>query len=331
MTSPQQNTTSTPRYVPPQRRSPTYRGQPYLTYEDLHTRYSPPNSPRLRMPYMQPSLSAEDLYRQFQQQENQSENQPPNQKPQGQEPPDNTTSSPSPPLLDLETLRTYRPPKTPIRSEQPLKPVLSPRLPDPSVFNDKLLLNRDHYPTNAFQINYVISRLDEKANEHTMHKRRNATTNPYLSIDDVLNQLSDLYETPLHIQYHANHHICENLKQRTEQPFPEFYTELMRTVTNTPLFLALIQKNIDVEKTLDCSAAKSRVTYQSDLLTLSPAERPDTVRTTYDLIAESTQIRDLQLLLCVNTNNKGDLMRLVNQHTIRQNIEHAVFERFGFV
>ena len=61
-----------------------------------------------------------------------------------------------------------------------------------------------------------------------MHKRRNATTNPYLSIDDVLNQLSDLYETPLHIQYHANHHICENLKQRTEQPFPEFYTELMR-------------------------------------------------------------------------------------------------------
>ncbi|CAF9943536.1 MAG: hypothetical protein ALECFALPRED_000555 [Alectoria fallacina] len=154
MNSPQQPT-STPRYVPPQRRSPTYRGQPYLTYEDLHTRYSPLNSPRLRMPHMQRSISAEDLYRRFQQQKNQSEN----QEPQGQEQPDNTASSPSPPLRDLEALRTHR---TPVRSEQPLRPVLSPRLSDPPIFNDldiskfedwklriqeKLLLNKDHYPT----------------------------------------------------------------------------------------------------------------------------------------------------------------------------------------
>ncbi|CAD6569421.1 MAG: hypothetical protein ASARMPREDX12_002432 [Alectoria sarmentosa] len=216
-------------------------------------------------------------------------------------------------------------------------------------------------------INYVISRLSGKASEHTVHRRRNATTNPYLSIDDVLNQLSDLYETPSHIQYETNQHICENLKQGAEQPFPEFYTEFMRyvaddqsqerqlirclegnitkrlreahmmmstgrdwtfaqhkdyltrvdfyqrlsrdsklqtrVVANTPLFLALIQKNIDVEKTLgrqqdreDCSAAKSRVTYQSGLRTLSPAEnsqiRPGTVRTAYDLDPK-TQIRDL--------------------------------------
>ena len=103
-----------------------------------------------------------------------------------------------------------------------------------------------------------------------------------------------------------------------------------RTVTNTPLFLALIQKNIDVEKTLNCSAAKSRLTYQSNLLTLSPAERPDTVRTIYDLVAESAQIRDLQLLLWINTSNQRDTISCdqSNQHTIRQNLEHAVFERF---
>ncbi|CAD6582495.1 MAG: hypothetical protein ASARMPREDX12_000958 [Alectoria sarmentosa] len=297
MDSPQSNPTSTPRYVPPQRR-PTYNDQPYLTYEDLHTRYSPPNSPRLRMPQIQRSLSAEDLYqrfqenqserqptnqesqsqeshnspasspppplrdlealktyRQFQQQKNESENQPPNQEPQGQKPFDNPASSPPPPLRDLEALRTHRSPtrihRPPAslssRSEQPLRPILSPKLPDPPVFNgtdkskfedwklriqDKLSLNKDHYPTDAFQVNYVISRLNEKASEHTMHRRRNATTNPYLSIKNVLNQLSDLYETPLHLLQEANAHVCEGLKQGVEQPFPKFYTEFMRYAAN---------------------------------------------------------------------------------------------------
>ncbi|CAF9942182.1 MAG: hypothetical protein ALECFALPRED_009557 [Alectoria fallacina] len=227
------SSTSTPRYVPPQRRSPTYRGQPYLTYEDLHTRYSPPNSPRIRMPQIQRSLSAEDLYRRFQ--KNQSEN----QKPQGQEQPDNTAYSPPPPLRNLEALRR-RPPRV---LEQTLRPILSPRLPDPPVFNDtdrskfedwklriqnKLLLNRDHYPTDAFQINYVISRLAEKANEHTISRRRKCTATPYNTAQDILNQLNDLYETPLHLLQEANAHICEELKQGAEQSFPEFYTKFMR-------------------------------------------------------------------------------------------------------
>ena len=129
MNSPQQNSTSTSKYVPPQRRlpksrSPTYRDQPYLIYEDLHARYSP-NSPRLRMPHVQRSLSAEDLYLRFQQQKNQSESQPPNQEP-------NITSSPPSPLRNLETLKTYRPPET----HQPLRLIFSLRLSDPPVFNN---------------------------------------------------------------------------------------------------------------------------------------------------------------------------------------------------
>ena len=77
----------------------------------------------------------------------------------------------------------------------------------------------------------------------------------------------------------------------------------IRIVANTSLFLALIQKNIDVKEI--SFAAKSRVTYSSDLLTLNPVERLDTVRTAYDLNSK-TQIRDLQQLLRVNTSNKGD-------------------------
>ena len=145
MDSPQQNLTSTPKYVPPQRR-PTYNGQLYLTYEDLHTRYSPFNSSRLRISQVQRSLSVEGLYQRFQ--ENQSERQLTNQESQGQESHDSLAFSPPPPLRDLEAVKTYRPLKThepkahgpslspSSRSEQSIRPILSPKLPDSPVFND---------------------------------------------------------------------------------------------------------------------------------------------------------------------------------------------------
>ena len=194
---------------------------------------------------MQRSLSAEDLYQRFQ--KNQSKSQPTNQDPQNQKPFDNLTSSPPPPLRDLEALKTYRffkkppLPRTSIKFK-PLRPILSLRLPNPPVFNDtdrskfedwklriqdKLLLNRDHYFTDAFQINYVISRLAEKASEHTIFKRRNSITSPYNTAKDVLNQLNDLYKTPLYLLQKANAYIYEELKQR-KQSFSEFYTEFMR-------------------------------------------------------------------------------------------------------
>ena len=77
---------------------------------------------------------------------------------------------------------------------------------------DKLLLNRDHYFINAFQINYVISRFAEKASEHTIFRRRNSIINFYNIVKDVLNQLSDLYKTLLYLLQEANAHICEEFK-----------------------------------------------------------------------------------------------------------------------
>ena len=60
-------TTLIPKYVPPQRRhNATPSSQQYLNYEDLHTRYSPPHLPPLRIPRIQRSLLVEDLRQQFQ-------------------------------------------------------------------------------------------------------------------------------------------------------------------------------------------------------------------------------------------------------------------------
>ncbi|KAF6232250.1 hypothetical protein HO173_009633 [Letharia columbiana] len=124
--------TSTPKYVPPHRRSPTYRGHPYLTYDDLHARYSPPNSPRLHMPRVQRSLSAEDLYQRFHTKQEEIPGQ--QQETQGQNSPGISVPPPSPPPptpRDFEALRTHR--HRPI-SPQPVRQPLSPRLPDPPVF-----------------------------------------------------------------------------------------------------------------------------------------------------------------------------------------------------
>ena len=126
--------TSTPRYRPPHRRhentpsrprSPTRRSQPYLTYEDLHTRYSPPNSPRLHIPRMQRSLSAKDLYQRYHgAPETQGQNSPGIS---ALPPP-----SPPPPIpRDFEALRANR--HRPI-SPQLVRQPLSPRLPDPPIF-----------------------------------------------------------------------------------------------------------------------------------------------------------------------------------------------------
>ena len=114
---------STPRYVPPHRRhssssfrpgsrshSPPYRrGQPFLTLEDLHIRYAPPNSPPLRMLRTQRSLSAGDLPRRY------------------------LSTPPSPPR-DLEALRS----RGISASASPISRTrisLSTKLPDPPVFN----------------------------------------------------------------------------------------------------------------------------------------------------------------------------------------------------
>ena len=45
---------------------------------------------------------------------------------------------------------------------------------------------------------------------------------------DILEHLSDVYETPLQIQEDASYYIYEDLKQGAEQSFPDFYAEFMR-------------------------------------------------------------------------------------------------------
>ena len=255
MTSPYTNRpTLTPKYVPPQRRhDATPSSQQYLNYEDLHTRYSPPNSP-FRMPRVQRSLSIEDLRQRFKREQDSSQGQdspgppPPSQGRDSPELPPQSPKpeSPPPPLpRDFEALRghghggrsfSHSPP--PVQ-----RPFLSPRFPDPPVFNgsgnanilfedwklriqDKLIINKDHYPSDHSQIAYIITRLGGKAIEHTLRKRRASGTN-YHSAEELLNQLSDIYEPTQRVIDREDRTTFHALEQG-DRPFPEFYSDFMK-------------------------------------------------------------------------------------------------------
>ena len=263
MTSPYTNRpTSTPKYVPPHRRhdATTPSSQQYLNYEDLHARYSPPNSP-LRMPRVQRSLSVEDLRQRFQYREQDGS--------QAQESPATPPSPPVPPPplpRDFEPLRAHGqrfkreedgsqgqdlpvlPPPSPSHGHRfgslspPLqRPFLSPRFPDPPIFNgsksanilfedwklrikDKLLINKDHYPSEHSQVAYIFTRLGGKAIEHTLRKRR---TSSYHSADDVLYHLSDIYEPTPQVIKETDHEAYYALEQG-DRPFLEFYSDFMK-------------------------------------------------------------------------------------------------------
>ena len=224
--------------------------RPYLTYEDLHARFSPPHSPSLRMPRVQRSLSADDLLQRFRSQQREM---------QGQDLPAISAPSFRPPAVppDLEALRSGQhgevhsqtPPAVSVPSSptavphlnRPTKQTPSTKLPDPPVFSgtnshvpfddwklriqDKLTHNSDHYPSESFKIAYVVTRLGGEASQHVTLKRREIAL---VTSKDLLDQLSNLYETPLPVIYKENRHALHHLKQGTKQSFSEFYAEWVR-------------------------------------------------------------------------------------------------------
>lgn len=117
---------------------------------------------------------------------------------------------------------------------------LSKGIPDPPLFTDgqdptwddwsskieqKLSVNQDHFPTQESQLAYVISRLGGKAITHTINRRRRGAVNPYISYNQILEQLAALYDDPgresmAGIQYNA-------LVQGS-MSFREFYGEFIR-------------------------------------------------------------------------------------------------------
>ena len=183
------------------------------------------------MPRPQRSLSADDLLQRFRDQREKL----------GQNSPAISAPPSRPPAVppDLDPLR----PQSPYSADRLVNQAtrLSTKLPDPPVFSgtnshvlfddwkiriqDKLTHNGDHYPSESFKVAYVTSRLSGEASKHISLKRRQRSNH---TCKEILDLLSDLYETPLSVIYKENHHALHHLKQGTNQSFPKFYAEWMR-------------------------------------------------------------------------------------------------------
>ena len=85
----------------------------------------------------------------------------------------------------------------------------SAKQPDPPIFVDgvdptwddwsakireKLRVNADHFQTEDARVVYVLSRLGGQAVTYTYHRRERGTTNPYISYEEVLDELAETYE-----------------------------------------------------------------------------------------------------------------------------------------
>lgn len=77
---------------------------------------------------------------------------------------------------------------------------------------DKFIHNKYYYLFDVFKIAYVIIRFGGKAMDFTLLRRWENVRNLYLSIIDLLNHLSDVYEKLWFMKEEENNNIYYTLK-----------------------------------------------------------------------------------------------------------------------
>jgi hypothetical protein len=90
---------------------------------------------------------------------------------------------------------------------------------------DKLDVNANHYPTEKIRIAYVISRLEDDADQQTYAKRRVDASSLYQSLSELLKHLEEIYEDQNLIRKCRRKYVA--LKQ-LNKPFSSFYSEFTR-------------------------------------------------------------------------------------------------------
>ncbi len=90
---------------------------------------------------------------------------------------------------------------------------------------DKLDVNANHYPTEKIRIAYVISRLEDDADQQTYAKRRVDALSPYQSLSELLKHLKEIYEDQNLIRKCRREYVA--LKQLNKL-FSSFYSEFTR-------------------------------------------------------------------------------------------------------
>ncbi len=90
---------------------------------------------------------------------------------------------------------------------------------------DKLDVNANHYPTEKIRIAYVISRLEDDADQQTYAKRRVDASSLYQSLSELLKHLEEIYEDQNLIRKCRRKYVALT---QLNKPFSSFYSEFTR-------------------------------------------------------------------------------------------------------
>lgn len=116
----------------------------------------------------------------------------------------------------------------------------SQKLPDPPMFTDgvdpswedwsskmryKLMVNKDHWADEDGRIGYVLSRLGGDAVKHTYARQNPKTSRPYLLYQDIIDDLTEIYEDP---DQENNYDRQYNALLQGTRKFIDFYSEFRR-------------------------------------------------------------------------------------------------------
>ena len=114
------------------------------------------------------------------------------------------------------------------------------KLPDPPLFvngeaptwddwsgkiQDKLEINHDHYDSERAKIAYILSRLGGEAAEHTYARKNSKSNNPYVTADEMLSELSEIYED---VDRENTYREQYKLLVQGISSFVKFYSEFKR-------------------------------------------------------------------------------------------------------
>ena len=152
---------------------------------------------------------------------------------------------------------------TPAASEI-IRPSKSTKLPDPPILTDgkdpkfedwvtrvkaKLTVNDDHYPTDDIKRAYVVGRIGGDAASYIAPRLRADSTNPYSSLQDLIQHLTDVYEDPNRV-FTAKEDFRKLYMKKTD-PFHTFYSNFTRLANEAQVSPTELKYELNHKLTFD--------------------------------------------------------------------------------
>ena len=169
-------------------------------------------------------------------------------------------------------------------SGAPERTLKSTKIPDPPVLTDgkdptfdswkiqvvgKLQVNVDHFADEQARITYVFGRTSSDAQKHLQPRIGPNSVDPFLTADDIIQHLADIYEDPFRVQNARRDYRRLNI--RAAETFPNFYTRFLHLASEGRIPKADLRPDLYDKLTLELQRAIAPI--EESLTTLHDLQR----------------------------------------------------------